>query len=206
MLGALLLLCGHARIPPQSLVRAPQLAPVALKDGDLVFRRGRSFASDVVLSADPKSMYSHVGIVVVREAVPMVVHAEPGDGRERGGVTMADQFSTFIEPDETSAYAVYRVRPGLEAIARRAAQRAESYERAATPFDSAFDLSTPDRLYCTELVWRSYLDAGLNLAPAGPEELGLPFFKKQVLLPSLISGSKDLVEVAKFRSGNGGNR
>jgi hypothetical protein len=167
-----------------------------VKDGDLVFRRGRSLASRIVLTADPVGGYSHVGIVVVRNGAPLVVHASPPEGHEKQGVTHAEPFATFVAPAEASAYAVYRLRPGMERIAGAAALRAAAYERAATPFDSAFDLNSPDKVYCTELVWRSYAEVGIDLVEGRRDHLHLPFFQKDVILPSSISSSKYLFRVA----------
>jgi hypothetical protein len=176
---------------------------VQLSDGDVVFRRGDSFVSQIVLSADPTGQYSHVGIVITRDGVPLVVHASPAESSDTPSVTIAEPFPSFVAPEKASVYAVYRTRNVSKAIAKEAALRAAAYVRAATPFDSAFDLDSPNRVYCTELVWRSYAEAGLDLAVSGRYRLKLPLFDKEVLVPSSISASRHLEPIAKFNSTQG---
>ena len=53
------------------------------QEGDLAFRRGRSFESRAVLEADSGGLYSHVGILARRDGQWRVVHAVPGE-REEG--------------------------------------------------------------------------------------------------------------------------
>lgn len=183
--------------------RAYKSEPIHLKDGDLVFRRGYSFVSHMVLAADPIGRYSHVGITITRNGSPFVIHASPDEIGDQPGVVREEPFLEFIAPSIASSYAVYRMKNASESFARGAALHASHYARAATPFDGGFDLDTRDRLYCTELVWRSYLAVGVDLAGLGFHQIKIPLFYKSVLLVSSLAGSEHLVRIAEINSTSG---
>lgn len=145
-----------------------------LREGDIVFRRGKEAVSDAVLALDPRSVYSHVGIVVFRNGEPMVVHAVPADAQDEEDVVRLEPVTRFIAPDRSSRMAVFRLKEASDqasgSLAKTAAQEALRLAQAHTPFDNAFDLDTPDQLYCTELVWHVFRKAGIDLAPNPPSK------------------------------------
>ena len=186
LLGALPLV----RQPPGPSRRLSPIIidPSGVSPGDLVFRRGRSMVSRAVLSIDGKSEYSHVGIVVSAGNPIRIVHAIPPEETNPGGV-IAEPLQSFLTPDLASAAAVYR--PRDSGIGVRAAARAWKYTRPRRPFDSDFDLSTPGAVYCTELIWRAYLDEGVDLVGRG--------FKDRYLLPSRLLTSPELHLIKEYR-------
>jgi hypothetical protein len=150
--------------------------------GDLVFRRGRSMVSRAVLSLDGRSDFSHVGIAVRRGDDLRIVHAvPPEEGAHQVGVVV-EPLELFLSPDHASAAAVYR--PKNAAAGVLAAAGAWKHAVARTPFDPGFDLSTPRAVYCTELVWRVYLEADVDLAGSD--------FHDRYLLPSRLLESTEL--------------
>ena len=197
-LPIILLLAGR-QVGPDPLVQInqPPIPSSQIQEGELLFRRGRSLASRFVLSMDSHSDYSHVGILIFQRGEPFVVHAEPAGDRGGAGATVAEPLAKFLAPEQATAWALYRVRPGLETVASAAARRAEAYAQAATPFDPAFNLDSSDKVYCTELVWRCYLEAGLDLTEAKRDRVQLPFFQKEVLLPSSLLRSRLLILVER---------
>ena len=168
------------------------LGSVILKSGDVVFRRGGSLASDLVLSADGRSTFSHVGIVKVVEGVPWVIHAivdePPGDA----GSVKFEPLREFLTPDRAIEAAIYRPRSSFQKNGEVAAQVAMTYANRHVPFDSDFDLATPDKLYCTELIWRAYREAGIELTDGRFDQLSLPFAHDSYLLPSTLQASRFL--------------
>jgi hypothetical protein len=156
--------------------------------GDLIFRRGRSLVSRVVLAVDGGSEYSHVGLISVTGGQVWVLHTVPPEEPEQSGGTLAEPLSVFLSPDKATAAALYRPRDS-GAAAERAAWR---FVRAHKPFDSAFDLSTPNELYCTEMVWRAYREAGIDLAPPDPDR------KEKYLLPSRLLRSPYLRRIQEL--------
>lgn len=153
-----------------------------------MFRRGRSMISRAVLSLDGKSEYSHVGIAVSDGHQLRVVHALPPEEKNPGGV-IAEPLESFLIPELASAAAIYR--PRDSGIGVRAAARAWRYARPRTPFDSGFDLSTPGAVYCTELVWRAYLEEGVDLVGRD--------FQDRYLLPSRLLASPELRLIKEYR-------
>jgi hypothetical protein len=162
----------------------------AFASGDLIFRRGRSLVSRVVLAVDGGGEYSHVGLISVTGGRVWVLHATPPEEPRRKGGVVAEPLAAFLSPGEATAAALYRPRdPGAAAAAERAAW---GYARAHVPFDSAFDLSTPNELYCTEMVWRAYREAGIDLAPPDPDR------KEKYLLPSRLLRSPRLRKIQEL--------
>jgi uncharacterized protein YycO len=137
---------------------------------------------------DGRSEYSHVGIVASAGTSIEVVHAIPPEEGQPGGV-VAEPLESFLAPELAAAAAVYRPRDSEAGI--RAAARAWRYARPRRPFDSGFDLSTPDAVYCTELVWRAYLEEGVDLVGRD--------FHERYLLPSRLLSSPELRLIRDYK-------
>ncbi len=163
--------------------------------GDLIFRRGRSLVSRAVLAVDGGSEYSHVGLISVIAGQVWVLHTVPPEEPEQGGGALAEPLSVFLSPDNATAAGLYRASPLREPpLAERAAWR---FVHAHIPFDSAFDISTPRELYCTELVWRAYREAGIDLAPPDP--------RKEGELPAAQPSAAKSISAKDSRAPRGGN-
>ncbi|MEM9291863.1 MAG: YiiX/YebB-like N1pC/P60 family cysteine hydrolase [Acidobacteriota bacterium] len=203
------------KAPLAAIASPSQLAELgidaaAVRSGDLVFRRGRSWASEAVDWADEDGELSHVGIALRHRGRVFVVHAAPGEGggpgdragdRADGSAGEAaeevpvrlEALERFLAPRSASAAALRRLRQVPEsgrAVAeqstRRAAREALGYARYRVPFDDDFDDSTEDRLYCTELVLRAYEAANIQLVSGEPRRLTVPWGPEQVWLPSQL--------------------
>lgn len=163
--------------------------------GDLVFVRGRSWRSRIVLLFNSGgSDFSHVGLVWRRNGKAFVIHATPtSSNNPEGGGVMLDPLRQFLSTKHVSQAALYRVNDRNRDIAKRAAATAQQYAARALPFDHDFDASTPSKLYCTELIWRAYRAAGLNLRGT------FSVSDTDPLLPAALSQSRSLIEVARFR-------
>ncbi len=160
------------------------------RSGDLIFRRGEGIASQAVLAADPRSPFSHVGLFVRSPQGAFVVSALPAEGSATGSVR-SDPLARFLAPESATAIAVYRLR-GEPERARRAAEVALGWATRRLPFDDRFDLETPDRVYCTELVRNAYRAAGLDLVDGRLDRLDLPLRSGLYLLPSRLQASRHL--------------
>ena len=158
--------------------------------GDLIFRRGRSLVSRVVLAVDGGGEYSHVGLISVIDSQVWVLHAVPAEESVQEGGVLAEPLSVFLSPDKAKAAGLYRARDTrAAAIAEKAAW---SFVHAHINFDSAFDRSTPTELYCTEMVWRAYREAGIDLAPPDPS------LEEKYLLPSRLLRSPYLQRIQEL--------
>jgi hypothetical protein len=76
-----------------------------------------------------------------------------------------EPWDAVISPERIAGATVFRVEEASApaAVGGKAAAVAQQFWRDALPFDHAFDLATPERLYCTELVWRAYMAARVDL-------------------------------------------
>jgi len=163
-----------------------------LNNGDIIFRRGTSFVSNMVLTADKSSPYSHSGIVKIIGGKYFVIHSVPAEEPGEKDLTKIDPLLNFLKRDRSTAIAVYRLRDENHNLQNLAAENAYNYAVQKTPFDSDFNLNTDSRLYCTELVWKSYLLAGIDLIDNKFEEINLPFSKGPYILPGTLLKSKHL--------------
>lgn len=160
-----------------------------LRDGDILFRRGKEAISEVVLDLDPRSDFSHVGIVVIRAGEAWVVHAVPAEGAGEENAVKLEPVSRFLAADRSSGMAAYRLHDVLDhTSAELAAREALRLAQANTPFDNAFDLDTPDRLYCTELIWHVFRKAGIDLVLKPPSKRFL-LWSGRYIPPSTLQAS-----------------
>ena len=145
--------------------------------GDIVMRSGDRLLADRSYYNRRDHRFTHAGLVV---GGSRVVHVHPTEG---GGVAHVTPLKRFVS--DSGTWAIFR--PDLPDSSRASAARAgERFAQERRPFDGGLDLETVDSLYCTELVWRAYLEGtGIDLAPSKPVTLTLPF----VTLDSLYFGN-----------------
>ena len=137
-------------LPVAGQVAAWCLAPpLELRPGDLVFRRGQGIWSGQFAGLSSReTRFSHVGVVWAVDGEVKIVHAEASEWTGHGRVRETT-WRGFFEDAGARECAVFRF-DGPPETAMRLAERA--HERIGVPFDSGFDLSETNRLYCTELI------------------------------------------------------
>lgn len=170
-----------------------------LQEGDLVFRRGTGVASRIVLAADRKGTYSHVGILKKEEGEWYVIHAVPGEPDFEGEpdkVKMEPVDSFFTSPKAICG-AVMRVNVDT-LVCRKAAMRAEKFHKANTLFDHQYNLKDSTEMYCTELIDYVFKKEGIDLIEGRISKLNLPAFKGEYILPSDVTQSEKLCLIYYF--------
>lgn len=168
----------------------------ALHEGDLIFRKGRSLVSRVVLMNDRASPYSHVGIVAFKNGEPFVVHAVPGEPDVNGEEKVkCDTPADFLDNEKADLFAVFRMTDDEKHQAKMAAQKAMDYFEMGLPFDKTLDFRSNDKLYCTELVWKAYLAADINLTGNEFYVLTMSLFADSIILPGQLIESKWLTQI-----------
>ena len=175
--------------PPGVEKAAPKYSPELFRNGDIIFVNGKAWRTKIVRLFDKSPRgFAHVGIVRIVDGLPHVVHASPELGKV-GMQTMEDFFSF-----ENVDYArVYRFTGDL-AVAEAASLRALEYCTREIPFDDRFDTSRTEAMYCTEVIWRAYRAAGIDLAKGHWEYARNPIVQGRVLLPYKLSLSPHLAE------------
>ena len=175
-------------------------ADCELKPGDIVFRLGNSLESTVVVMADQEGRYSQCGIVVDSAGQTRIVHSVPDEPDFDGDVDRVkmDRPEMFWRVDRAAAGGVCRMLDDSIAPVK-AAQAAKSAFERHTLFDDEYDDQDTTKLYCSELVYYSYLRAGYDLA--GPERHTynvLIASYDSVIMPSQIYNSKYIKPVRLF--------
>jgi hypothetical protein len=163
-----------------------RLLAVGFHPGDIIFRRGTSAASAVVLAGEAGWEFSHVGVVVVHDNRVLVVHASPAQSEGERAETRIEPLTAFIQPSRASQVAVLRLDAArvnhADELARKAAEISEAMARRHVPFDYRFELTTAGSVYCTELVLRAYAEAGVDLKVQASARL--PFMREPIVFPS----------------------
>ncbi len=157
------------------------------KAGDVVFLNGNSVRSKVVrLLQGYSTDYSHVGMVVMEKGIPFIVHADPAEDK-----VVRQRWDVVVRQRQVSGGAIFRLDRADVSIVDAACAAVESYAAKGTPFDHEFDLRTPGRLFCTELVLRAYRSAGVDLGKDA--ERNYPHF-----LPAELLRSSSLRRILQF--------
>lgn len=147
------------------LKNIPRIFPAGLHTGDVVFRMGRGMFSSFFSRMGSQTVpYSHVGIYIERDGLGYVIHTEANEVTGEGYARM-EPIEVFLGPQRAVSGTVFRPKGLSKEQQNTVTQSALADVERQIPFDSDFDLSTTDRLYCTELVWRVFLSAGIDLAP-----------------------------------------
>ncbi len=166
LLGVLLLSFALVFLWLKNQVVPPERIPFdigIIKNGDLVFRQGRGIFSDIFKNiGETDSPFSHVGIVYKDGNDIFVIHTE---ANELTGVGFAkkEKLSDFISNSNSVTYDFYRIDDFRSARIQSVLKAALKYVNDKIPFDTDFNLRDNDRLYCTELVYKAFKSAGINL-------------------------------------------
>lgn len=183
------------------LRREPPALPYGeMREGDLAFRCGEGLFSRAVTSVETEGVYSHVGVLVRDGADWKVVHAVPGEkeGPADFDRVKAEDPECFFAPARASAGALAHTGlAGTDAL-ERLRNTALSWARDSVRFDGKYDLEDPSRLYCTELVWRLYLQEGIDLSEGRRKPLDILTLQGDCLLPEHLFHYSENIVYFKF--------
>jgi len=129
-----------------------------LEDGDIVFQRTKSRMSDAIAAAS-RSEYTHVGVVFHEGGKAYVYEAVQPVKRT--------PLSEWIKFGVDEKYEVKRIRDREGINFAAVLKQAKSY--IGKNYDSEFRWSD-DKIYCSELVWKSYKEAA-DLELGAPKKL-----------------------------------
>lgn len=169
-----------------------------LKNGDIVFRKGLSIESQAVLLADRDGMYSHIGIIILIDSIPYVIHIVPDSLESTPDFAQLEKLNEFFAPKYATIGCVVRVKSKYETQANNAALMALEFYHNKVIFDASYDLSTNDEMYCTELVSKAYLKNGIDLVEGRLSKMYLPFPKHKIIFPTAIINSQYLENIYYF--------
>lgn len=160
----------HADVRPVSeRLVATKASYDSFRSGDLVFRNGKGFISDLMRKTSRRDRkYSHVGILLWEGEVPMVYHMiDAVNTNDRESDLVKESLDDFCSSAQNHGFAVYRfidMNAHQEASLKSAFK---SIEDRGVKFDDHFSMDSDQRLYCTELVLKSLLNPfGIEIKPS----------------------------------------
>jgi Permuted papain-like amidase enzyme, YaeF/YiiX, C92 family len=164
-----------------------------LENGDLIFRRGTSLESRTIMAFDKGFEFSHVGIVRKTGPDIEVIHASFGEEGQTEEIIISEPIDRFLKPSSSAAAAAYRLNDQDTSKPLIALSEADRFLKARIPFDRDYDLRTAEKIYCTELIWRAYKKAGVDLTAGKFDRVPYLFDdpnKYYILLSSLFKSAQ----------------
>jgi hypothetical protein len=194
LLGGAMVVSGAAERPAAPL---PAISPHdwAPQPGDLVLTAADDLIGANIRGASgSNAVFSHVGLVVLRDGAPAVIEATPfGSGK----VAFAD-FDAFTRNPETTELLVLRPRTPIDL--GRLAHEAERLAAAGVEFDYGFDMADASELYCAELVYHLLGAAGVNLASVPWTQMYVPLHgDRNLVVPDAFAHTPALEPVFRRR-------
>lgn len=129
-----------------------------IHSGDLITRTGNDFTSESLRQLNQKdNTYSHCGIASIEHDSVFVYHALGGEFNPDQKIRR-DELETFSEPYSNRGIGIFRFQLN-ETENNKVITVVRTLYNKGIKFDMKFDLSTDDRLYCAEFVYKSYKTA-----------------------------------------------
>jgi hypothetical protein len=147
------LVIPSSEIQKQWMKAQPEIS--SLKSGDLIFRHGRGFISNALMSLGQREKkYSHAGIISVENGNVYVYHAIGGE-QNISNKLRKDKLEDFCSPQDVHAFGIYRSDLDKEQI-EAVIDAAKIYFKCGLEFDTKFDLTSNDKMYCTEFIYKIF--------------------------------------------------
>lgn len=183
----------------QEIKREVDLPLDSFQAGDIIFRRGESIASRVVIYNDPQGEYSHVGMIVESDSGLVAVHALPGTHPTQPGedLVRAESIEDFFAPENATYGKVMRLPLDSTQCATLSRMALEKVVQN-TEFDHDYDNSDTTKLYCTELLQLLYSHIGIDLSEGRFKRISIPGVNADVIMPSDVHQNKLLTTVYSF--------
>lgn len=173
--------------------------PVDFHNGDIAFRRGVGMASQAVLMSNHRGSFSHVGIVTQIDSQWMVIHEVPYEGRSYDDDKIkCETIEEFFEADKAASGAIYRLHGLDSSMQNRICSYLFRQLELGLPFDHDYNLDDTTHQYCSELVWRSYLKAGVDLSEGRRTKVSMPLFSGEHIIPADIELNENLDIIHRF--------
>lgn len=129
-----------------------------LKEGDLVVRLNRDPMSQYIKNFNRHDKrFSHAGIVLYENGYPYVFHIINGEENPDEKLRK-DSLIRFCNPRKNIAYGIFRydMNAGEIKILR---DLIHTWYNQGLQFDSAFNLKSDDRMYCSEMIRKALIKA-----------------------------------------------
>lgn len=129
-----------------------------LQNGDVVLRAGRDEVSKLFKLANTKDQqFSHCGVALFEDNKWVVYHLIATSNNPKGAI-IKEPFASFLKPENNSDGAI--IRYPFDSIQRLDFCNAiKKHYAHKIKFDHSFDLKNDDKMYCSELIYKSLLQA-----------------------------------------------
>lgn len=156
----------------------------------MAFRCGTGVLSFCVTSLEGGGQYSHLGILIQTPDGWKIAHAVPGEREYEGDFdrVKTESLDTFFSPDRASRGCLMHT--GLTDSCAIFHLRASALQQAqdSIRFDPLFDLDDSSRVYCTEFIWRLFLNEGIDLSEGRRSRISAVPARRTFLLPNDLYG------------------
>lgn len=164
----------------------------SIRNGDLVFRLGRSVESRFVKSTGEQCGFSHVGIMVWFGDTLKVVHAVP---KEHNDSIVCEVIEKFLSQERAQQAGFFKVKC-IDSIANSAAEYGIGKFNEGCMFDHDYELNDDAKMYCTEFVWRAYKEAGVDISMGSRTEIATLFVRSgEVISPQDIMNALSKIKL-----------
>lgn len=127
----------------------PLPSDIEFFNGDIILRKEQNHISDIFSNIN-QSLYSHIGVLLVKEDGAHVIHIEMDDAEDDLKIVELKYFVRFA-----SKYAIYR--PKKPVHEKAFLNYIENLQKNKPIFDREFNGKTDDnKIYCTELAYDIY--------------------------------------------------
>lgn len=125
-----------------------------LRSGYMALRLGEGADSYILAQLNRKNQsYSHCGLVMIENGYPFVYHSIGGEDNPDQRLRR-DSANFFFSPQHNMSIAIVRY-DLAEAKINELRDIVASYYKQRPKFDMQFDISTDDKLYCAEFIYKS---------------------------------------------------
>lgn len=173
-----------------------------LLGGDLLFIAGQSVYSDAVRQFDDESVWTHVGLIDRQDDELYLIDASPmyRDSADQPGRVMRQPLAEYLRDNPGAAIAAYRVQCA-EDQREQAVRQCRLWAKQAMAFDGLFDATCHDELYCSEMIWAAYRDAGVDLVEQRWRQVKIMWVTRQVIVPDALVQSDRLSVLGHIQKG-----
>lgn len=151
---------SEVREVPVPVLRSRENSCLALAhSGDLIVRSGRDEISRLFClmnTRDPR--YSHCGVLYRTDSGLYVYHIIGEGSNRREGQVQYEAVASFVNEKVNKQWAIirYTVEP---AVLKAFCDTISSFYHTGLFFDTRFDLTSNDKMYCSEMVYKAMLAA-----------------------------------------------
>ncbi len=165
-----------------------------IQTGDIITRTGNDLTSNILRKLCKKDQtYSHAGIASIENGVIYVYHTVGGESNPNEKIKH-DRLSQYVNGFDNQGFGIFRFAFDT-VVSRKIVKQAQEYYHQGIVFDLAFDLTTDDKMYCTELVAKT-----IEKAIQKPNYFSLDTLSGKVYIaPDCIFLHPDCREIKRLR-------